>query len=476
MSHSHPAACASRSALGAILLLATVSSATADFTLRGTIMTPGDVIADGTIAVTGATIGAVGAAAGSSSVPSPVAVQGIILPGFIDLHNHLTWNVLPRWIPARKFANRYEWQDVPEYDRNLVAPHNATLDAAACETAFYAEVKALAGGATSSIGSLYPSTKSPDNRKCAAGLVRNLDLWSGLPFTQPDPSTDLCQKDKTKPQSLADVVDNEIFPMEVAHDRLDFLRCELAAGVLRALVVHLSEGAPGDASARREFNMIRGAGLLMPGLAIVHGTALRADDFARMNGAGLVWSPRSNDELYGATTNISAALAQKVPIAIAPDWSPSGSAGMLQEMGYAARRYTYFSPETLVTMGTSVPAKLARLEAHIGSLAPGLQADLLVIRAKPGATPAQTVVGASPADIRLVVVGGAPVYGDRDLLQQLLPAGTKLDTLKVCGAEKAINLAGTYAASSGQSFAEIEKKLDDALAKLGFSLPAIECG
>ena len=475
MRHIHPAACASFSALGAILLLATVSGASADFTLRGTIMTPGDVIADGAIAVTGATISAVGPAAGSSYTPSPVAVQGIILPGFIDLHNHLTWNVLPRWIPSRKFSNRYEWQDVPEYDRNLVAPHNATLDAAACETAFYAEVKALAGGATSSIGSLYPSERRPDNRKCAAGLLRNLDLWSGLPFTLPDPNTDLCQKDKAKPQSLADVADNEVFPMEVAHDRLDFLRCELAAGVLRALVVHLSEGAPGDASARREFNMIRGAGILMPGLVIVHGTALRPDDFARMNGAGLVWSPRSNDELYGATTNITAALAHKVPIAIAPDWSPSGSAGMLQEMGYAARRYTYFSPETLVTMGTSVPARLARLEAHIGSLAPGLQADLLVIRAKPGATPAQSVVGASPADIRLVVVGGAPVYGDRDLLVQLLPAGTALETLKVCGAEKAINLAGTYAASSGQSLAEVEKKLNDSLAKVGFSLPAIEC-
>src|ERR1043165_1950085 len=43
--HIHPAACASFSALGAILLLATVSGAAADFTLRGTIMTPGDVIA-----------------------------------------------------------------------------------------------------------------------------------------------------------------------------------------------------------------------------------------------------------------------------------------------------------------------------------------------------------------------------------------------------------------------------------------------
>ena len=33
-------------------------------------------------------------------------------------------------------------------------------------------------------------------------------------------------------------------------------------------------------------------------------------------GVGLVWSPRSNDELYGSTTNIAAAQQAMVPIAI----------------------------------------------------------------------------------------------------------------------------------------------------------------
>jgi len=72
----------------------------------------------------------------------------------------------------------------------------------------------------------------------------------------------------------------------------------------------------------------------------------------KSSNVGLIWSPRSNDELYGSTTNIAAARLAKVDIAIAPDWSPSGSAGMLQEMGYAYRHYGVSSDE-LVAMATS---------------------------------------------------------------------------------------------------------------------------
>lgn len=54
-------------------------------------------------------------------------------------------------------------------------------------------------------------------------------------------------------------------------------------------------------------------------MVIVHGTALRDADFVSMkkNGVGLVWSPRSNDKLYGSATNIGAASLAHVPVAIA---------------------------------------------------------------------------------------------------------------------------------------------------------------
>src|SRR5262249_38052388 len=143
---------------------------------------------------------------------------------------------------------------------------------------------------------------------------------------------------------------NEVFPLELMHGRMDFLLCELGTGTLRAMVVHLSEGATTDSAAHPEYNMLSKQVLLQKdgktaiardGLIFIHGTGLRDVDCGGVKNrkVGLVWSPRSNDELYGSTANIAAARHAGVDIAIAPDWSASGSAGMLQEMGYAARRY-----------------------------------------------------------------------------------------------------------------------------------------
>jgi 5-methylthioadenosine/S-adenosylhomocysteine deaminase len=446
-----------------------------DFTIAGTVMTPTGVVTDGALAVTGQTIGAVGPATSVSTAASAIKVSdAIILPGFIDLHNHLTWNVLPRWLPGRKFTSRYEWQDSPEYDRMLVAPHNVALDAASCESEIYAEIKALTGGATSTLGSIF-NKDHPEYSDCAKGLVRNLDLASGLDFKKPD-ANDGCGA----PQPISDVVDNEVFPLEMPHGRMDYLLCELGTGSLRSLVIHLSEGASADSSAHREFTMLDKAHLLKPGMVIVHGTALRDADFVSMkkNGVGLVWSPRSNDELYGSTTNIGAASLARVPIAIAPDWSPSGSAGMLQEIGYAWRRYPAIDSEDLIKMATSVPAQIARLDASIGDLSVGKKADFVVVKAKPDPKARNPVfdpvVKATPADILLVVVGGEPLYGDPALMKQL-QAGAMLDDMTVCGAPKKLYLGQSDAPTLREGFDKIHDALNAALMKAGSKLPEIEC-
>jgi 5-methylthioadenosine/S-adenosylhomocysteine deaminase len=82
-------------------------AAAMDFTIAGRMLTPTGVIADGAIAATGQTIGAVGPAASVPTAPNALRIPDtVILPGFIDLHYHLTWNILPRWVPGRKFASR----------------------------------------------------------------------------------------------------------------------------------------------------------------------------------------------------------------------------------------------------------------------------------------------------------------------------------------------------------------------------------
>jgi hypothetical protein len=82
---------------------------------------------------------------------------------------------------------------------------------------------------------------------------------------------------------------------------------------LTAFIVHLAEGKPNDPNAAREFRMLRARGFLRPGLSIIHGTALRLADFQELAraGVGLIWSPRSNIELYGDTTDVRSAKLAK---------------------------------------------------------------------------------------------------------------------------------------------------------------------
>jgi hypothetical protein len=432
--------------------------------LQGTVVIPDSVVEDGVVVVADDRITVVGK---DAKPPMGVVVQkipGIIVPGFIDLHNHLTWNVFPRWHPAQKFSNRYEWQTTAEYDRVLRIPQGRLIaNGLGCKANLFAEVKALVGGATSIAGSFIGRTDA--ERACVAGLVRNLDHSAG--FAKP-PSSPPCGGEAPPIPAL---VANEVFPIEASFERLNWLRCELQQGTVKGLLIHLAEGKPNDAAARREFRMLKGQGLVRAGVGIIHGTALALEDFQAMrdNGAGLVWSPRSNDELYGGTTNILAAQAEGVMIAIGPDWSPTGSGGVLQELNYAAARYAGITAKQYLAMATSTAAKIVRLDDRIGSLAPGKMADLVVIRSRGGAA-YETVVTATPADVLLVAVGGVPLYGDPALMTALVP-GKKLEDLTVCGEPKKLFLA----TATSESWDTVRGALEAELQRYGSNLSSFEC-
>jgi hypothetical protein len=97
-----------------------------------------------------------------------------------------------------------------------------------------------------------------------------------------------------------------------------------------ALIIHLAEGT--DEAAKEEFTFVSNVKLLNPKGVIIHGIPLTKQDFTYMatNGTGLVWSPRSNIELYGKTADVIAALKAGVEVALAPDWAITGNSNMLR--------------------------------------------------------------------------------------------------------------------------------------------------
>src|SRR6202166_3227483 len=133
--------------------------------------------------------------------------------------------------------------------------------------------------------------------------------------------------------------------------------------------------------------MLKAAGLLVPGVSLIHGVALQPANYVEMaaHNVNLIWSPRSNLELYGSTADVAAAKAAHVKIALAPDWSPTGSDGVLAELNYATAWNTTqnplpFTDRELVAMATSTPAELIGATDRLGSLSVGRDADLLVVR------------------------------------------------------------------------------------------------
>lgn len=431
--------------------------------LRGTVVTPSEILKDATVSISGNKIQQVSPGISQKQPASAVDTDSFIFPGLIDLHDHITWNLLPRWRPNELFNNRYEWQQRMSYAVALNEPHIklAADHELACDADRFGEIKAIVNGATSVVGSLTPTPNTDDNA-CIEGLARNLDNYSGFDGSVLN----------------HEVVRYEVFPFEMKLADAAQVRADLDSGKLKAFLVHVAEGKPSDAASAREFRMLvkRDDGFLRHGTSVIHGVALGKAEFAQMAAAqvGLIWSPRSNIELYGATTDVRSAKDAGVKIAIAPDWSPSGSDGVIEELKYAAtwnaaQTPPIFSDTELVKMATELPAQLAGASQQIGSISQGSYADLLLIR-KSSADAYQALLHAAAGDVRLVVIGGVPVYGDQDLMSRLLP-GRAIESITVCGIPKALYIepqAGIPQTS--KTFKQISEELQSRLSLWGTSL------
>jgi cytosine/adenosine deaminase-related metal-dependent hydrolase len=387
----------------------------------------------------------------------------LVFPGFIDLHNHPSFNVFPRWTPPHKFPNRYAWRDWSIYQQQLESKGRVLLSDPAnfCDIDEYVEVKALIGGTTSMIGlgSSNPDHPSPD---CLRGLVRNLDHYTGFYGHALDH------------ERIANSIG--ILPRDMDANLAAHYAQSLANGSLDLLAIHIAEGLPTDAESTQELDMLEARGLLTPHTALIHSVGLSPSQLARVHraGASIVWSPRSNFELYGATANIGAAFREGVTISLAPDWSPTGSDNMWEEIQYAYQVNAWdlnvlFTGHQLLEMASSVPARVARIDDKVGTLAPGMLADFFLI--KPPAELDTNLFGAILTQkitaIDLVVIDGVPVYGDPAMLKSLNLA---TEPLHLCGTEKALNAA----ALPNGPFAQVQARLSAKMKTLGTELGPLD--
>ncbi len=401
-----------------------------------------------------------------------IDTEGFIVPGLIDLHNHLNYNVLPLWKEAKgQFVNRFEWRSRAAakeiYNRAVKFNMTPITDALECAAARYAELEALTGGVTTIQGG------SPQVRIATAGSLscgqafgpRNIEGKSEIlpgksakslvdivsPFTLKffqkyvEPklvatgSYEAALAAAASEPGYADFVKD--FETRIRKPVIDGLK----DGSLHAVVAHLAEGRRDDAFTQAEYGYLKKYGMAQRGMVVIHGVGMKADDFrhAKESGVNLVWSPFSNLLLYGQTLDVEAAREAGLALSIGSDWTPTGSKSLLHELKiartYLDRSKIAISNDELLAMATVNPAAALGIGDRFGKVAEGYVADLLVV-AKGAVTAADSVLAAEQKDVRLVTIAGKPVYGDAALLKD----EPNVEVVKLsgedCGAEKAFAL------------------------------------
>jgi cytosine/adenosine deaminase-related metal-dependent hydrolase len=208
-------------------------------------------------------------------------------------------------------------------------------------------------------------------------------------------------------------------------------------------IIHVAEGV--DEEAAGEFDRLDGLGCLGANTIIVHGIALNRVQRMRLAdaAAGLIWCPSSNSRLFGRTAEVSE-LVRHGRVALGTDSRFSGSRDLLCELS-AAREASALEAASLESLVTRDAAALLRL-ADRGALNIGARADLLVL------PDGMALSNASRADIRLVVLGGHPLYADADYALRVAPA-THWAAVRVDGKPKMLE-RGLVAALSAATLSE----------------------
>lgn len=375
------------------------------------------------------------ASAGFATARRIECKDGVVSPGLINAHDHITYNV-PAPVPSRteRYEHRHDWRRGNNGHTRIPSPPTGGVR--------WSEVRNLLAGGTAVNGS-----------GSAAGLVRNLDVANNSGLTQP-------------------AVEYQTFPLDDGGGETRTSGCmygsspdtESVLANVDAYTPHIAEGI--NREAQNEFMCLSGAvpeaiRLVTRKTALIHGVGLEPQEFGAMAavGASLIWSPRSNIDLYGHTAMVTAARRMGVRIALGTDWVATGSMNMLRELRCADdynRLFlaNYFSDRDLVDMATVTAAEVLASDDFIGSLRPGRLADVSIFdgRANRGY---RAIVDAKPDDVVLVMRAGDVLYGDGGIVAEMLGSTAGCEAIDVCGRMKSLCLER----DTGQSLSALRSSL-----------------
>lgn len=182
-------------------------------------------------------------------------------------------------------------------------------------------------------------------------------------------------------------------------------------------------------------------------------------------------------KLYGETADIQTALNANLTVAIAPDWTVTGSSNMLDEMRFARNIFNRnrkpaekVPSKQLFEMATKNAAEVAGVSDKMGTIEVKKCADFLITKklahydkksdSFQKLDAYDSLLQATPADVQLVFVAGRPVYGDSDLMSKYAKESSPI---KVANSNKRIAIHDEKTGDNFVDFNAMETRIKTAL-------------
>ena len=377
-----------------------------------------------------------------------LCTEGVISPGLVDPHNHLQYNLIGVWEHDGLFVDRYDWQSDGDYWDYREA-YDEVSDSYNCEVMKWAELRELVSGTTSAIGAYGGS--------CIDELIRNLDEDSASHGISGYESYYTASNVTSKWEDPEDGAD---------------MTAAIANGTYGSVLAHVAEGVEGTTTG--EIDHMFDIGLAGPGVGFIHATDATTGQLARMavEGTTIIWSPRSNLDLYAWTTPVDVAQRLGVPVAISMDWTWSGEANPARETScawdwYHSRGFD-ISDVQVWEQATTDAARAVGLDGVLGTLAEGTLADIAVFAYSE--QPYRSVIRSEANDVWLTVIDGDALFGKKDLVEPIASTVDWCETVAGCGEERLVCVQSSSSGEDAQTYQELEDTLRQALDEV--SMPA----
>ncbi len=353
--------------------------------------------------------------------------DAVISPGLINPHDHITFaNTPPLPHGTERYEQRHDW-------RKGIRGHTklTTWGTGGGNAVILAELRFLMSGTTSAASA-----------GGAAGLIRNVDS------TAPELEGANIKIVNSDTFPLKDSTPPTPFPPTTCDGYSTTRATAASITAFDGYLPHISEGID-DAAHMETICQTDEVNdpthdLLAKQTAVIHGVGLTAADIAKYHPtqSALIWSPRSNIDLYGNTAPVVEYDHLGVQIALGTDWLPSGSMNMSRELRCADDFNTkylggHFSEKQLWQMVTQNAAFAVGAKDVLGALKPGYVGDIAIFNAATSKD-YRAVIDAGVEDVILVLRGGKVLYGDDSVMSQTGLHGETCEDMDVCGIKKKV--------------------------------------